>query len=842
MGRDDVRLLWPVSAVRRAGGCCLAVALVAMLAMPQAANAENISLNLPPTVYSGTPELQSPQQQPQSQPQTRVLPAPTPAPPPPPRPAPSPPETTVLVDIPLPRPRPEGLPTVTPPSVPQETIAAPNTPSVQVLPLLPTSPAANTDTPTPASERPVPESDEQFEQIPSTTGLPEEIDIPIGDDEVSLWVAFPQQFRGVLFSSGVLELYSDQSARTGRNEKCTLAAVKEGPVHGGFVCRKSESGRFYVQIRGFDVLSIDLDTEQQSSYSITIPANNLRPSVQIVVLPRSLAEQEQVVAGFPRLSIEHIWPELIGGGADGFINAYFRSIDPDAGDVASICPASAPFTAESLLVDGVAIIHLACDFVFLDVSGAVAGLGDKLALDGCHESSEPDGICVFRPDQRPDLIGIDDWLATGAFDLADQTVVPGLMALDDLVRFTASLPLFSGEVSLRIGEFEEAYMVSAASLQTGAGVVCGIVLRNTTGEPLVLAGTALSAFECTRGRAETLRIELTGASGGASLFPANLVVERALSGSSADFAVSPFDAYRSLNLHMTAGDSRALPSFFLVRVYGDIIECLSASAPLVEQSVSGTRPVIQLGGQIIGNRRAAIQVQNGEQRITDCQALDLEALVTGVEESSLVASLNLEFIRPGGPYTVIVLSPTRRMADEGWRNIFQTVFRDMVTGWAEDAVPLPVDIFQITESRALRLIVAGEDYTDLPATGGSLSIQGRFDTVRYDATNPNPLDDINIIERNLADVDLKAALLIVDSSSEAFEPEEMGSLYHWLVNRNMTIQVISIGKCDMWVQLSKNIENKISCFDLESIAGLPDLERYGKIEELFGNSMVLERN
>ncbi len=676
--------------------------------------------------------------------------------------------------------------------------------------------------------------------VEPVTGQPSHGIVP-SDDEIVIKLIFPSQFRDVLDAEGAFELYSDQSERTGKNEKCEAVVRSSEDVSITFLCRQSAAGTFYTQVRGFDLPPLSLGAGTGNDGLAIVSADDMKLKAGVVVMPASLPGGEYRAAGLPRLALDQPWPQVLATGSNALVDAYFRAIDPQASAVSALCPADAPLTAASLMAEDVVIIGVACDFAFVDIGAAQLAIADGIEISPCLEGDGLGRVCVFVPGETPRLSQRAE--DASGFVIVDAALKPGGNALDDVLRFSEATALFSGEADLRVGVHEARYVVSAASLLAPSGAVCGTQLKSSGGgAPLVLAGMGLSAFQCAEGYPSALQFELAAEDANSPIFPAQIVMQRALSGSADSFDVGLFDVFSSLNLRLAAQDGRAMPSFFVVRLFSDVIECLGTGAPLVEQSVSRIRPIIQIGGEVLAHARPAIQILNGEQRITECQVLEPGALVSGVEETSLVAALDLKFIRPAGPYSLIVLSPTQRMAEEGWRNIFQTVLRDLVTGWASAATPRPVDIFQITESRALRLIVAGEDYVDLPETGGSQSIQGRFDTIRYDATNASPLDDINIIQRNIADLEIDSVVLIVDSSNELFQPEEMGSLYHWLVNRNVKIQVISIGKCDMWVELSKNIENKVSCFDLETIEDLPPQERYAQLENLLGNYTALERD
>jgi hypothetical protein len=654
---------------------------------------------------------------------------------------------------------------------------------------------------------------------------------PPGDDPASivqvlkLWL--PAEFTDT--DLGEALTVSSQPTTQSEPQACSPLTSEADDGLYSFECQGNESGIYAAALLGFEPLTLRVEPERDALVA-TIDDDDLVSTAAVSVVPVGGTIPDD--AAFIVLGAD--WQEVLRD-TEAVASRVFESIDADATGVTSACPPTdRRLPIGDLIRDQPQLaIEVDCHFTRIDRAGLPAGLGD-VTLSGCAIGEDLGSFCLRAPADAglPVRLQLSEDSPWQTESVAAGTTI----ALADLLVFPEGGALLDGTPGLSFGGLSVGYEVMRATL-AGDGGTCRTM--DAFGTPVVFAGKPLSDFACGDIAPDHVELQLRRREGGPEGFRQTVDLTLPLADLLTNHLPSGRIALVALTLDIDPGESHALPAFFEMRLFATVAECEAHEAPLVGLNVTSQLHSVEIGEPLLADA-AVYQLLNGDQPMTRCTLLDEAVLEPEADGAMLTASLPIEFIRPTGSYSIIVLVPTENMEDQGWRGVLNQTLRDQVSVLAQRREALTTDFFQVTESGALRRVIAGEDYLDLPATGGANSIQGRFDTIQYIAATSQPLASINLVEANTADTEIDTVLLIVDSRDEQFQPRDSGSLYHWLINREIKLKIISLGKCDEWSRLTVNLDNKIECYDLEDIAGEDAAARADAVAEVLRNYGFLE--
>jgi len=668
------------------------------------------------------------------------------------------------------------------------------------------------------------ESDAAPDEAPApptgmTVAEPGEVRAPVRDDQpaaadVRIVVELPDAFNDAGLPSGALSL----RARSGREKMvaCDLEDYSDASATGTFLCPRSVDDRYLVALSGFKETEIqDNDGGAGTGARFVWQASKMTSLKSVALLPANPGFDQE--GGGAWLPIEADWAVLVSGEGRSLIETYFGSIDPDSADAGRLCEFADPASispAELVSPESEAIeIRLTCDYILLDYSGLPSPVS-QFRPEQCLREGGAGSVCVLREFVDVDGVPAVTIAGGGIWGSATVAIEEGLR-LANYVAFAEDFPFYEGENKVPIGDKSIVYKVETATA-SGGGKNCPGVWRASEPDDGKLGEFVLSRFDCAvEGIVPSkLTLRLNLADDGGLAAPA--LIPRA------DFDIS-VNAQRqnasprlekllpSATLAVSA-EGNKLPEFSSFRIYENEEVCQSGTAHMFEAGLSAKSRKIDVSGSIlrfIGAGRA--RIFDGQKPLTSCGKLEL---ASAAADAGALLTFAPNFLRPKGPTALFVLSPSNALAQAGWRAPIQAAIRQWSKALLNAKQPVPVDMVEITENRRTQLIMASEDFSWLPETGDQDSLVGRLDRIRYNAGVARPLEDINLVQNNFSQVEFGRVLFVSDSTNEEFDPRDMGSLYHWLVNRGVDLRVLTLGDCAGWTEWTKNLDNKVDCVAL----------------------------
>lgn len=162
---------------------------------------------------------------------------------------------------------------------------------------------------------------------------------------------------------------------------------------------------------------------------------------------------------------------------------------------------------------------------------------------------------------------------------------------------------------------------------------------------------------------------------------------------------------------------------------------------------------------------------------------------------------------------LLVISPSGRFVQDGQAVAVSTALEGWLGSLKERRVLPYFEIIEITDAGNTRRIVDSDRLTTMAVQVGGGSLREALDGLSFVGTARRALGDLRQVVENHGGSRIDRVLYIVDSTSETFNPAEIGTVYDLVGRRGISFRVISLSNCEGWRNIVPGSQNLI-CLEL----------------------------
>lgn len=640
-------------------------------------------------------------------------------------------------------------------------------------------------------------------------------------------VPLPDIFIGVDIDADAAKLFSADGE--GGLEACSFDSYSAVKARLKYSCRPAVGNEYSFQLRGFVPITLSLigNAEGSKSEGERLQVGNFLSDVTVRIVQNTSGKGS---SDAPAPQNNHIetplnenWIDIVDGNGAKFVEKTFSEISKEPSIISKYCKIKNrnEFTLPAIISgDGLPSVELTCQLQLLDVAG-LPSEPERFLPKQCIGESRNGAVCVVDDDLQ-DAEGTGLTGEPGPPWRQNTVEKTGLSPIRLADQIFLEIPAMSekNQIAVPLGDKNVVYELLTATVGNDNGE-CPQKIEISKSGIGAFRDVPFSSFGCSANNVVPTRANLEfGLVRGEDAQIANLNEKFAYTldltgGAPPAIDLSSIVAAATLVVNLPPNAEYEL---FSLQLFSDQQACSSlGTKPVFETAMTARNNKIALDEKRTKTIAGLVaRLFDGANPLTKCAPIEVR-----LREEKSVVTAALEFeaqsLRPSGPSGLLVLSPTSALRDQAWRDPIISAVKDWAVSYQQEKPPVGVDFIEVLENRKPRTVFSAEDLQLLPQTGGSDSLIGRLDLVSFEARVGRPLSDLNVVQQRMTSVLFSKALVIVDSTQESFDPRDSGAFFYWLVNRKISVRLLSLSGCEKWLEFASDAGNHVQCIDLATI-------------------------